>query len=122
MPFGDIRGPFGLGPKTRRCSGFYSGSDSEISSSTGLSRGWSILGRSYRMLFGCFGRGRGWRNWFWTTGLPGWTRGGYKVPYEITEKDEEDLLTREAEFLKKQLGWIESRLDFLRKKQEQTNE
>jgi hypothetical protein len=74
---------------------------------SGFARGWS-------------GRGRGLRNCYWATGLPGWARAGYTHPFlgtmaypyspDITEKEEIDILREQAEFFKQQLDSIESRI------------
>jgi hypothetical protein len=67
--------------------------------------------------FGWCGRGRGWRNWYRATGLPGWARAGYGYPYAplFTAKEEKNFLREEAEFLRKQLEKIQNRLSDLEK-------
>jgi len=100
-----------------------------------------IFGRGY---FGYFGRGRGffgrgggrgWRNWYYATGLTGWQRalmrmpafGGWVYPAlypygpEITPKQEADILKNEATALKEQLEDIQSRIETLEKAQTQEN-
>jgi len=66
MPFGDRTGPRGLGPMTGRqlgqCAGAWPGE-------------WSGGYYERSCAFG-WGRGRGWRHQYNTTGLPGWARGG----------------------------------------------
>jgi len=73
MPGGDRTGPWGRGPMTGRragyCAGFsVPGYANPIPGSGGMGcgRGW--------------GRGRGWRNWYRATGLPGWVRADYGYP------------------------------------------
>lgn len=66
MPFGDRTGPLGLGPRTGRGAGFCSGFPAPGSMNPYGRFGFSGWG----------GRGRGWRNWFYATGLTGWQRAG----------------------------------------------
>ncbi len=109
MPFGDGTGPTGQGPMTGRglgyCSSGYANPD--------------------------FRRGgrRGCRNWYRTTGLPGWHRaqvgmpswGGYS--YSPTPEQEKEVLTQEKEIisqeinaLKNQIKNIEKRIESVGKK------
>lgn len=80
--------------------------------------------------FGFFGRGRGggrgWRNWYYATGLPGWARGGFgrwpfvwPAPYgpEMSAKEEIDALQEEAGFLRKEIEEIEKRIASLEKEE-----
>jgi len=65
---------------------------------------------------GCWGgrgAGRGWRNMFYATGLPGWMRfGAYRVPgVAPAPAQEADLLQAQAENLKATLANIEKRLE-----------
>ena len=66
MPGGDRTGPMGMGPRTGRGAGYCAGAGAP--------------GFVNRMVGGFFGRGRGggrgWRNMFHATGLPGWARVG----------------------------------------------
>lgn len=69
------------------------------------------------------GCGRGWRHWYWATGLPGWVRAGMFpfMPYydrESTPKEEMAILKQQAEFLKKQLDDVQKRMSTLEKAQE----
>ena len=78
MPGGDRRGPLGLGPRTGRAAGYCAGYPvpgfmNPISGPGLWGRGWGG-GRGWR------GGGRGHRNWFYATGLPGWARSGYGYP------------------------------------------
>ncbi|RPI47162.1 MAG: hypothetical protein EHM56_14945 [Chloroflexi bacterium] len=58
MPGGDRTGPLGLGPMSGRGAGYCGGPRARRF--TGAAGG---------------GAGRGWRHWFFATGLPGWMRG-----------------------------------------------
>jgi hypothetical protein len=64
-----------------------------------------------------FGGGRGWRHWFYATGLPGRMRSGaYAAPYRKSDpemekqalKNEAEALQSELDFLKKRLSEIET--------------
>ncbi|OGN89597.1 MAG: hypothetical protein A2Y88_06775 [Chloroflexi bacterium RBG_13_48_10] len=99
MPRLDGTGPQGAGPMTGRGIG-YCGSNSRgrfYNSAPGL-RG--AYGLGYR------GRGRGWRNRFYTTGVPGW------VP--PTPEQEIAELNTWAEQLKTQLDAIQKRIEELK--------
>jgi hypothetical protein len=65
------------------------------------------------------GGGRGWRHWYYATGLPGWARAGYApawgaAPYQAppapTPEQEASLLKAQAENLRAALEQIEKRL------------
>jgi len=87
------------------------------------------------MPFGCGptgGRGfwrRGWRHWYYATGLPGWLRARLGYPafggwgarfwYGPTAKEEITLLKEQAEVLKDQLQYVENRIKELEKEEEQ---
>lgn len=116
MPRGDRRGPAGLGPMNGRGAGYCAGFSVPgfLDSVFGRFRGW---GPGYGA-WGC-GRGRG-------RGL-GWRRASFFSPVESVEpispyagvgydpSAEAAALAREADYLKKQLGAIESRLAQLEK-------
>ncbi|MFZ6017801.1 MAG: DUF5320 domain-containing protein [Nitrospirota bacterium] len=107
MPFGDRTGPLGLGPRTGRAMGYCAGFGMPGYANPVPGRGW-------------FGRGRGWRHWYWATGIPGWA--GYDYPLyapEFTAKDEMNILQDQADFLKKQLEDIQNRISTLEKAQKQ---
>ena len=66
MPFGDRTGPAGLGPMTGRGAGYCAG--------------YGMPGYANPM-YGRGGfRGRGFRHWYYATGLPGWQRAAYWMP------------------------------------------
>lgn len=116
MPFGDKTGPRGLGPMTGRGAGYCAGFQSPgsmnpypVGGGRGFGRGW-------------FGRGRGWRNCYGLTGMPGVMRAGYgRMPLEqeYTPRDEMNDLKSQADFLKQQLDDIESRIKVLEKSEKQ---
>ena len=132
MPRGDGTGPMGLGPMTGRAAGFCAGYSVPGYMNPIAGRGYFGIGRGF------YGRGggKGWRHWYYATGLPDWQRasmgmpafGGWVnpalYPYgaEITPKQEADILKDQADFLKKQLEDIQSRIEALEKIQAEKNE
>lgn len=111
MPRGDMTGPAGLGPMTGRGAGYCAGFNTP-----GYMNPYG--GRGY---FG--GRGRGFRNWYRATGLPGWQRanmglpawGGWgyyppayspATPYQPTPTQEKEMLTEELKVFKEEMKAI----------------
>jgi len=70
MPGGDRTGPMGMGPRTGRSLGFCEGYPEPGYTKPGFGRGFYSRGG----VFGGGGRGR--RNQYYATGLPGWARYG----------------------------------------------
>jgi len=123
MPFGDGTGPRGMGPMTGRRMGYCAGYPAPgYMMNPGFGRG-----------FGC-GGGRGRRNWFYATGMPGWMReaqgmpafGGWRetpgmnpgvfpgaYPNAPTPQEESAMLKDQAEFMKQQLDEIQKRINDL---------
>jgi hypothetical protein len=112
MPYGDRTGPQGLGPMTGRGAGYCAGSSMPGYMNPGYGRGG--------------GRGRGYRHWFYATGMPGWARAGYGAPAyngpagypympEMTAKDEMNMLRDQAKMLQDQLKDIQERISTLEK-------
>jgi hypothetical protein len=101
MPGGDRTGPRGAGPRTGRGMGYCNGNDWP---------GFTNQGPNFRSWYGFGGRGggRGWRNRFYATGIPGW------VP-PTTEQETADLKAQ-ADWLKGQLDAIQKRIDELTSK------
>ena len=104
MPGGDRTGPMGMGPMTGRGAGFCGGAGAPGF----LSRmGGAFLGRGRR------GGGRGWRNMFHATGLPGWMRSGTGgvAPAEVPASEaERQSLQNQVETLQSQLDELKGRL------------
>ena len=118
MPRGDGTGPAGLGPITGRAAGYCAGY-----SVPGFANPTQGRGR-----FGCFGadRGRGYRNMYRATGLPGWARyntgypgwGGIApYPYDqtIAPEKEAEVLKKQAKLLQDNLNAINKRIQELEK-------
>ena len=105
MPGFDGTGPMGMGAMTGGVRGFCNPSGRDFGRQGPMSRpGWGG------------GRGRGYRNRYWATGLPGWMRSGptgptgspFAAPY--TREQEMNSLKDQAAFLKDELDAINSRL------------
>ena len=111
MPRGDGTGPMGMGPMTGRGAGYCNSSTSpDYANPVGFA------GK-----FGCgFGRGRGYRNMFRMTGIPGWAR--YASPAfrggDSAAFDEKEFLNNQAEFLENQLQQVKKRLSNLNEEKE----
>jgi hypothetical protein len=121
MPLGDGTGPQGLGPMTGRGAGHCAGYSVPGYMNPGYGRGFWGRGRGW---FGRgAGRGRGFRHWFYATGMPGWARFGYPGPVygpatympEMTAKDEMNMLKDQAKVLQDQLKDIQERISTLEK-------
>ena len=123
MPRGDGTGPMGLGPMTGRAAGYCAGYSMPGYMNPIPGRGYFGRGRG-------FGSGRGRRNWYYATGLPGWARaaqglpawGGrgaypyYGAPYAnpwggaITPQQEADMLREQAKAMQEEINSINQRI------------
>ena len=104
MPRGDGSGPMGTGPMTGRGAGFCTGFD--------------VPGYANPIAYGCaLGRGRGgrgFRQMFYATALPGWMRfGGQNTDgtYFESADNEKEFLKRQEKFLENQLDNVKKRLE-----------
>ena len=116
MPYGDRTGPFGLGPRTGRASGYCAGY-----TAPGYMN--PMPGQGFGFGIGRGGRGR--RNWFYATGLTRWLRAAYGYPYRgagdanlpvpltVTREQELDMLKSQAEHLEKTLADMNQRMQEL---------
>jgi hypothetical protein len=108
MPHGDGTGPLGLGPGTGWGMGYCAG--------------YAYPG--YYRSRGFFGRGAGYRNRYWATGIPGWQQSRWSgwyppagsLPGVVSEEDEATFLRREAEDMERTLVDVRKRLQELEKK------
>lgn len=102
MPGGNGMGPMGMGPMTGGGRGFCAGP--------------ARTGRGVGRLGGQGGRGR--RNQFYATGLTGWQR-MYPIQPEVSEKEESELLKKQAAYLSGELEAVRSRLTQLQEIEKQ---
>lgn len=134
MPGGDGTGPRGFGPLTGRAAGFCAGFGVPGYANYAIGRGYGAWGRGRGGGMGRGGGGRGYRNWFYATGLTGWQRtAGYMpawgnpVAYGrsyyapaapvATRQQEVDVLKAQAEYLEDALEGIRMQLKELEEKQ-----
>jgi hypothetical protein len=111
MPFGDRTGPVGMGPMTGRAAGFCAGYGMPGHMNPAGGRGFWGRGR---------GGGRGRRNMFYATGLPGWARTGFDFPDDFanvapTAEQQREALKQQAQYLQDSLNAINKRIDELEK-------
>ena len=119
MPGGDRTGPAGLGPMTGRGAGLCAGYPGPGYMNPVGGRGFGGFGRGR-------GGGRGRRNWFYATGLPGWQRAGMGYPAygsvapnatpfapAMTKEQELESLKGQAEYFEDALEGIKKRVEEL---------
>ena len=126
MPGGDGTGPMGHGSRTGGGFGFCP---------PGVGPAYSPypvygVGRGGLPRGGGRGGGRGWRHWYYATGMPGWARAGVGYPAwsgpaypfvpqagtfapSMTAEQELDALKKEEEFSLDELGQINKRIEQL---------
>jgi len=116
----------GMGPMTGRAAGFCAGYPVPGYMNPIPGRGWGI-GFSHGRGFWSRGGGRGWRHWFYATGLPGWQRaamglpawgmGGVPpyAPYATPPTREQELkaLKGQAEYFENALSELRKRIEEL---------
>lgn len=133
MPLGDGTGPVRQGPMTGRAAGYCAGYGAPGYANPipviGL---WGRGGRGR----GFWGRGggRGWRHWYYATGLPGWARAPYGLPtwigpsvyppygaaYSGPDKEQElQMLKDQADYFTETLDEIKKRIEELESKSEE---
>ena len=117
MPKGDKTGPVGMGPMTGRAAGYCAGYDMPGYTNAVFGRGISTnFTRTLLSGMGCFGGGgRGRRNMFYATGIPGYLRfGGTSFPVAnmpINSETVKKELQNRAEFIQKELEAIKKQID-----------
>jgi len=127
MPRGDGTGPAGLGPMTGRAAGYCAGYSVPGFMNPAGGRFYSRAGLG----LGAGRGGRGYRNFYYATGLPGYVRYSMGLPawgnvgyipnvanpfftaQNIDPKQEAEVLKNQAEFLSQQLNNIQTRLNEL---------
>ena len=133
MPGGDRTGPAGLGPMTGRAAGYCAGYPVPGFMNPVGGRGYWGWGRGR-------GGGRGWRHWYYATGLTGWQRAAvgwpayaaavpqpavYPAAYPaaagvgLTRDQQLDLLKGQAEYFEDALDGIRKRIEELESKAKQ---
>jgi hypothetical protein len=115
MPYGDGTGPAGMGPMTGRAAGYCAGYSTPGFQNRYPGGAW--YGRG-----GGRGAGRGWRNWYYATGLPGWARSGMGYPAsfggpagipsapELTPEREATILKNQAKLMEEEISSINDRI------------
>ncbi len=107
MPGGDGTGPNGFGPMTGRGAGFCAGLRTPGYANL---PGRGISNRAFNGR-GSFGRGRGYRNQYYATGMPGWMRStGYQSSQFMTKDEELQTLKNQADFFKSNIEDINKRI------------
>lgn len=99
MPRGDRTGPMGAGPMTGRGAGWCAGYNRP---------GYANPAPRFGPGLGYRSGGRGWRNMYYATGLPGWARWGAAPPAPPAQQELADL--------KAQAGWLADRLEAIKKR------
>ena len=123
MPGGDGTGPAGMGPMTGRAAGYCAGYP--VPGYANPIAGWGY-GRARGGWGRGGGRGRGWRNWYYATGMPGWQRAAAgmpaygagwavpPVPYQPPSREQEvEMLKGQAKHFEDGLAEINRRLQEL---------
>ncbi|RJP22143.1 MAG: hypothetical protein C4520_08710 [Candidatus Abyssobacteria bacterium SURF_5] len=119
MPRGDGTGPMGAGPMTGRAAGYCAGYGVPGS----MNPAFPGAGRGRGGFWGRGGGGRGRRNWFYATGVPGWARFGSvwpqagwgPSPVGPTREQELEALQQQASYFNEALEDIKQRIDELSK-------
>lgn len=110
MPGGDRTGPLGAGPLTGRragyCAGFGAPGYANPLPGCGFGAGFGG-GRGFG------GGGRGWRNRYFATGVPGWARFGGAVAPQMTLEQESHALREQIGVLKSEMESLQQRLNEL---------
>jgi hypothetical protein len=132
MPGGDRTGPMGMGPMTGRAAGYCAGYGVPGYMNPMGGRGFGFgFGRGRGR-----GGGRGWRHWYYATGLPGWARAGWGMPgwgapawgvppaapgQAPTRDVELEALKAQAQYFENSLSEIKSRIEELESQQQQAD-
>ena len=113
MPRGDRTGPNGLGPMTGRAAGFCTGNSVPGFVNSNIGRGG--FGRGFGRFSG--GRGRGFRNRYYSTGFTGLGGAYYpNVPYTqpvVTAEQEAEALRNQAKLMQDNLNALNQQIQEL---------
>jgi len=107
MPGGDRTGPSGFGPGTGRAAGY-------CARYPAIGYMNPILGRGFGR-----GGGRGRRNRYYATGLTGWQRAAYGMPYAVpyaAPYPPADARDQELAALKRQAEYLEDAMNSIKKR------
>ncbi len=126
MPFGDGTGPAGMGPMTGRAAGFCAGYPVPGSMNPIPGRVWPVYGARG---WSGRGRGRGFRNLYYATGLRGWQRATPGLPganlytppypeYEPSPEQEREAIRNQIQFMEESIKRAQERIAELEKKEE----
>ena len=111
MPGGDRSGPMGMGPMTGRGAGFCSGVNRTgyFNAVPGPGAG---MGAGRGGMFRRAAGGRGWRNQYYATGMPGWMRfGSTGGGVQADLSADKEVLRQRSQALQSELDAINKRLD-----------
>lgn len=119
MPRGDRTGPRGMGAMTGRAAGYCVGSgmpgNANFMPGGGFGGGFGRCCTGFGQGFGNGGRGR--RNMFYATGLPGWIRfSGTAAPQGYGALDQKPDPEMEKQVLKSRMQALQSELDLIKKR------
>ncbi len=120
MPGFDGTGPMGQGPMTGGGGGYCAVPVRGAAPFGFYGRGRGYGGRGR-------GAGRGWRHWYYATGVPGWMRAqagapafggpgygpapyGYGAPYAVPKEEELAALKDQLDFFKSQMEDLQARI------------
>ena len=110
-----------MGPMTGRRAGYCADYDvpgfANPVPGRGYGQGWG-RGGGRAWGYGRGGGGRGWRNRYYATGVPGWAEGNYPAPAvapDMTHEQELALLKGQADSLTQAMDDIHKRIDELEK-------
>jgi len=109
-----------MGAMSGRAAGYCAGFGMPGFANPAFGRGYGMgIGRGRGAGNRGFGTGgRGWRHWYYASGLPGWRRfggyaapAGYPAPYATSDPErEKQALKSQAEALQSELDFIKTRL------------
>ncbi len=119
MPRRDGTGPMGMGEMTGRGAGYCAGFGAQGRENAAPRQGFGMGffgGRGSRDR-GLGGSGRGRRNRFFATGLPGWVRfGGGAAPNRYQMPDQKPAPAMETQALQNEAKTLRAQLDFIEKR------